>query len=265
MFADNPFAGIAAGVPRAVMQGFVLLMAALVLGGTLFDMWHKGSARYFFENRRAAQKTRTREILAGETLSIGIRSVILDGLASGEFCSARRRLAHLLTMYGFLAVRRHHGRRMVFAYPDAGNAGARNRARRCGYRALRWSASAATGSGSCSASTSWRKASRPSRWFALTSLFCRCSRTRRSRWSGSWLQAPGKRRGQTFVSVFICSSTRVLFGSVPWSKFAHMFYKPAAAFQKRIEHANGSRSNLSASGRPARRRSEAPVGQPHNY
>jgi len=36
----------------------------------------------------------------------------------------------------------------------------------------------------------------------------------------------------------------VLFGSVPWSKFSHMFYKPAAAFQKRIEEANGSRANL---------------------
>jgi hypothetical protein len=37
--------------------------------------------------------------------------------------------------------------------------------------------------------------------------------------------------------------TTVLFVSVPWSKFAHMFYKPAAAFQKRVEEANGS-SNL---------------------
>jgi hypothetical protein len=38
----------------------------------------------------------------------------------------------------------------------------------------------------------------------------------------------------------------VLFGSVPWSKFSHMFYKPAAAFQKRLEQANGSRRNLPA-------------------
>jgi hypothetical protein len=38
----------------------------------------------------------------------------------------------------------------------------------------------------------------------------------------------------------------VLFVSIPWSKFSHMFFKPAAAFQKRIEEANGSRSNLPA-------------------
>ena len=36
--------------------------------------------------------------------------------------------------------------------------------------------------------------------------------------------------------------TTVLFVGVPWSKFAHMFYKPAAAFQKRMEEANGSSS-----------------------
>jgi hypothetical protein len=41
-------------------------------------------------------------------------------------------------------------------------------------------------------------------------------------------------------------ATTVLFGSVPWSKFSHMFFKPAAAFQKRVENANGSRSNLPA-------------------
>jgi hypothetical protein len=41
-------------------------------------------------------------------------------------------------------------------------------------------------------------------------------------------------------------ATTVLFGSVPWSKFAHMFFKPAAAFEKRVSAANGSRSNLPA-------------------
>jgi hypothetical protein len=45
-----------------------------------------------------------------------------------------------------------------------------------------------------------------------------------------------------FLGLYLLSTT-VLFGSVPWSKFSHMFYKPAAAFQKRVENANGS-SNL---------------------
>ena len=34
--------------------------------------------------------------------------------------------------------------------------------------------------------------------------------------------------------------TTLLFVSVPWSKFGHMFFKPAVAFQRRVEEANGS-------------------------
>ena len=39
-------------------------------------------------------------------------------------------------------------------------------------------------------------------------------------------------------------ATTVLFGSVFWSKFAHMFFKPAAAFEKRLTRANGTAENL---------------------
>jgi len=39
-------------------------------------------------------------------------------------------------------------------------------------------------------------------------------------------------------------ATTVLFAGVPWSKFAHMFFKPAAAFEKRISEANGSAEGL---------------------
>ena len=39
-------------------------------------------------------------------------------------------------------------------------------------------------------------------------------------------------------------ATAVLFGGVPWSKFAHMFFKPAAALEKRISKANGTAENL---------------------
>jgi hypothetical protein len=34
--------------------------------------------------------------------------------------------------------------------------------------------------------------------------------------------------------------TTFLFLTVPWSKFAHMFYKPTVAYQRRVETANGS-------------------------
>ena len=48
-----------------------------------------------------------------------------------------------------------------------------------------------------------------------------------------------------FLGLYLIATT-VLFGSIPWSKFSHMFFKPAAAFEKRVSEANGSRSNLPA-------------------
>ena len=53
-------------------------------------------------------------------------------------------------------------------------------------------------------------------------------------------EAPG---AGLFLVLYLMATT-VLFGSVPWSKFSHMFFKPAAAFEKRVAEANGSRSNL---------------------
>ena len=46
-----------------------------------------------------------------------------------------------------------------------------------------------------------------------------------------------------FLILFIISNI-VLFGGVYWSKFAHMFYKPGAAIQKNLAEADGSRDNL---------------------
>src|SRR5262249_32932658 len=48
-----------------------------------------------------------------------------------------------------------------------------------------------------------------------------------------------------FLALYLLGTT-VLFGSVLWSKFSHMFYKPAAAFLTRMEQANGSRRSLPA-------------------
>ena len=59
----------------------------------------------------------------------------------------------------------------------------------------------------------------------------------------SYTQSQGFAWTPLFFVLFIISST-ALFGSVFWSKFAHMFFKPAAAFQKRVTRADGSRENL---------------------
>src|SRR2546421_8730512 len=99
MLATNPFAALSASISPALMQAYVILMIVLVAGGTLFDIVHKGSARYFFDNWR---KSNSKQVDGGELASIAIRTAVVDVLASGEFCNARRRAAHLLTMYGFV-------------------------------------------------------------------------------------------------------------------------------------------------------------------
>jgi len=53
-------------------------------------------------------------------------------------------------------------------------------------------------------------------------------------------QATGHPTAAKILFAIYMFFTSVLFLSVPWSKFAHMFYKPAAALQKRVEKANGS-------------------------
>jgi len=103
MLTSNPFAELSALIPPTVMQVYVVIMIILVAGGTLFDILHKKSAKYFFNNWRKAKNSGARQVGGGEAVSLAVRTVVVEGLMSGEFCNARRRIAHLLTMYGFLA------------------------------------------------------------------------------------------------------------------------------------------------------------------
>src|SRR6188472_877247 len=102
MFTNNPFAALTDFLSAGVMQGYVAIMVLLVVGGTLFDVIHKGSARYFFDNWRKSKTKGAKEVGGGELVSIAVQTAVVDVLASGEFCNPQRRLAHLLTMYGFL-------------------------------------------------------------------------------------------------------------------------------------------------------------------
>ena len=241
MFTSNPFAGLAASIPPVVMQGYILIMIALVAGGTLFDIVHKGSARYFFDSWRKSKGKGTQEIGSGELVSIAIKTGLVDVLASGEFCNARRRIAHLLTMYGFLiyvittAI-------LVFGYPTPATPAPAVLPQLWWMGGLMvclggywfWffiRADVAAGGGS------------PFRvmhadLFILSLL---ASVTLGLMWA--FMQAQGSSGAHVLFGLYIIATT-VLFGSVPWSKFAHMFFKPAAAFEKRVSYANGSRSNL---------------------
>jgi len=62
----------------------------------------------------------------------------------------------------------------------------------------------------------------------------------------AFVQAVGPAGFAAMLLALYLIATTVLFGSIPWSKFSHMFFKPAAALEKRVSEANGTRSNLPA-------------------
>jgi hypothetical protein len=243
MFTSNPFAELSASIPPAVVQAYVVIMIVLVAAGTLFDIVHKGSAKYFFDNWRKSKSKGSKQVGGGELVSIALQTGLIDVLASGEFCNARRRVAHLLTMYGFViyvvttAI-------LVFSYPTPATPAPAVLAQ------LWWIGGLMVCLGGY-----WfwffirvdvlAEGHSPFRvvradLFILSLL---ASVTLGLIWA--FVQTRGSSGANVFFGLYAIATT-VLFGSVPWSKFAHMFFKPAAAFEKRVSHAIGFRSNLPA-------------------
>ena len=241
MLTSNPFAELSASIPPAVMQTYVVVMFLLVVGGTLFDILHKQSARYFFDNWRKVKDKGAQEVGGGELASLAVQTAVVEGLTSGEFCNPRRRIAHLLTMYGFLAYVITTAI-MVFGYPTPATPTP-------AILPLLW----CLGCLSVCVGGYWfwffirvdvaSEGNSPFRVMRadLFILALLASTTLALLWAG--LQAADSSWKGAFLGLYLIATT-VLFGSVPWSKFSHMFFKPAAAFQKRVENANGTRRNL---------------------
>ena len=236
MLNVNPFAVAGASLPGDFLQGFLVLMVLAVVAGTVFDIVHKGSAKYFFANMRKS-KDKGREITGGELVSIAVRTTVVDVLASGEFCNQKRRVAHLLGMYGFVlyvvatAV-------MVFRYPTGATPAPAI------WPMLWWIGALMVLVGGY-----WF-------WFfirvdvaaeghsplRLTKADLFVLSLLASVTLGVVWAATGGGVGLLFWLYII--ATIVFFGGVPWSKFAHMFFKPAAAFEKRVSRKNGTAENL---------------------
>ena len=241
MFASNPFAALSALIAPATMQTYIVIMIALVVAGTLFDVVHKGSAKYFFDNWRKSRNKGGRDLGGGEMVSLAVKTGVVDVLASGEFCNPRRRIAHLLTMYGFVfyvvttVI-------MVFSYPTPGMATPAL------VTGLWWIGALMVCVGgywfwffirvdvAAEGGSPWRLMRAD--LFVLSLL---ASVTFGLIWAA--LQTTGSSLATVFFGLYILAST-VLFAGVPWSKFAHMFFKPAAAFEKRVCEADGTAENL---------------------
>ncbi len=242
MFTSNPFAELSAFIPPLAMQAYVIAMFILVIGGTIIDTLHKKSARYFFENSEKAKKNATREVSSSEKASLALQTVASEVLTSSEFSNQQRRMSHLLTMYGFILFVASTAI-MIFAYLGADSTTPV-------ILPVLWHLGAlmlCTGGYWFWFFIRVDVSAEGHPWYRLVraDMFIVSLLTMASFaliWS--MLQAMNVAIWSTlFFALFIAAST-VLFGGVLWSKFAHMFFKPAAAFQKRVTKADGSKENL---------------------
>ena len=242
MITSNPFAELSALIPPAVMQGYVVLMILLVIGGTLLDVSHKKSAKYFFEKGQSLKKLAKRDVGGSQKIGLAVHTVANEVLASSEFDNPKRRISHLFIMYGFIvfvvttAI-------MIFGLPAAEGGGS-------ALAPLLWHLGALS---ICFGGYwFWLKIradvrSEGHQWYDVhqSDLFIvslLLMATFALIWSVLQAAGGGVLAGIAFV-VFIAAAT-TLFSTVLWSKFAHMFFKPAAAFQKKVAVADGSRDKL---------------------
>jgi hypothetical protein len=244
MLTSNPFAELSASVPPTVMQTYVVAMALLVAAGTLFDIIHKKSATYFFNSWQNSNNKAKQRVGRGEMVSIAAKTAAVDVMTSAEFCNVRRRIAHLLMMYGFVvyvvttAI-------MVFAYPTSATPGPSLLSSLWYIGALLvcvggyWFWFFIRVDVVAEGNSQFR--------FVRADLFIvslLLSVTFGLLWAS--VQTTGHVEwAYLFLALYLVANT-ILFGSIPWSKFSHMFFKPAAALQKRVAEANGTRSNLPA-------------------
>ncbi len=238
MFTSNPFSDLTALISTEIMQGYIILMFILVVLGTVLDMMHKKSAKYFFENSKKQQKAAKRTVGGGEKAGLLVKTVASEVITSSEFANVRRRISHLLTMYGFIIFVVTTAMMIFGADTSSGNL------------PMLWHLGAlmlAVGGywfwffirvDVSAEGVKWYQLRQADIFIVsllLTSTFALL-------WS--WTQSSGIAGwDMLFFVLFIVSST-TLFSTVLWSKFAHMFFKPAAAFQKRVAKADGSRENL---------------------
>jgi len=244
MIYNNPFLILSQTIPSIVMQSFLIAMVLLVVLGTLIDIIHKKNVKYFFENAKKAKKSAIKELGTGEKVSVIVKTVAYDIGTTSELGAGKRRIAHLLGMYGTIlfwiasAV-------MIFCYSSLSSK-----------TPLAWPIIWHVGAIMTVLGGSWfwfflrvDVYSEAQPWYRIikadlfvlaliaTSLFGLI-------WSYlQYLNLNDRWDDKVFLVLYVISNI-VLFGGVYWSKFAHMFYKPGAAIQKNLAEADGSRDNL---------------------
>ncbi|CAC9589383.1 Adenylylsulfate reductase membrane anchor [uncultured Gammaproteobacteria bacterium] len=248
-FSTTPIATLVESIGYESMQTYVIVMIALVILMTIADLIHKGSTTYFFNAAAKAEKdlaagnavctvgkedTRLTQLSAGDKAGILVSTIVTDVATAGEFANPVRRLVHVLTMYGFILF--NAATAMIIFGENAADA----------TLAQVWN----TGAIMLFIGTFWF-------WFSFKvdgqaeGVSWNSITLRKDMFSLSLMATSVTALGWSYVGggegiwfMLVILSTASLFGGVYWSKFSHMFFKPAAAYNKRIIKANGTNENL---------------------
>ena len=240
MLSYNPFSILSEVIPVGVMQLFLIAMVLLIAVGTIIQMIHHKNLTYFFNNAKKAKLAATKKLGFGEKASVIVKTTVVDIGTTSELGFGKRRLAHVLGMYGTILFWIGSGA-MIFFYttsdtpaiwPILWHVGA---IMTClgGY----WFWLFLRVDVAAEANSVFRIITAD--LFVLALL---ASSTFGLIWS--YLQFNNISGWDNLFLVLFAVSNIVLFGGVYWSKFAHMFYKPGAAIQKNLAEADGSRDNL---------------------
>ncbi len=239
MITDNPFIPATDFLPSRFLQAYVILMVLAVIAGTLFDLYHKRSAQFFVQQRAQSGAAATRRLSGAEVARIAARTLAHDVATFGEFCNPSRRLSHILLFYGFVLYLVTTAA-MVFGYPaDPHTPAVLPVLWNIGILMVLiggyWFFFFLRVNVVHDGQPPWRLVRAD---LFIVSLLASVS--------FALLFELGAMAGNPTATRILFGAylffTTLLFASVPWSKFAHMFYKPVVAFQRSIEEADGSSS-----------------------
>ena len=100
MLQTNPFSILAETISPLAMQGFIFAMVVLIAAGTIIQMIHHKNLIYFFNNAKKAKLAATKKLGIAEKTSIIAKTTVVDIGTTSELGFGKRRLAHVLGMYG---------------------------------------------------------------------------------------------------------------------------------------------------------------------
>ena len=240
MFTTNPFAELGAFLSPLSMQIYVVLVIIAVAAGTVFDMLHKSSAKFFAMYLERSKAAATRTLTGGDKASLAVKTLAVEIATSAEFCNPQRRISHLFMFYGFILYCTTTIA-MVFGYPTTTMPTP-------DILPILWH----VGAMMVLFGGYWfffflrvnvAKDGQPVFRLVRADLFIvtlLASVTFALVWA--FVQAAGNVTATKICLGLYLFFTTALFGSVAWSKLPHMFYKPVMAYQRRVEEADGSSS-----------------------